>query len=331
MIVESLRGIEAFVRTVDAGSFSAAARQLGVSPVAVSRNVARLERNLGVQLLQRTTHTLSLTDEGRQLCETARASLAALAAACEATAERQSAPAGLVRVTTIVGFGRLYVVPLLAEFHARYPRVQVELVMSDRVVDTVLEGFDVGIRIGAAPQTSMVVRKLADISRVICAAPEYLARRGVPHAPDEIAWHDCIRHRSASTGRLTVWELRRDDPVSIVPEGPVTLNDLLAVGEAAVAGLGLAQLPAFIAAPHLRSGRLLPVLEGYSTASVPLVMFYPPRHRMAARVHAFTSFIRARLENHPDLALDMQRMAALSGTRLAPRPGVTTAAGSAPG
>jgi DNA-binding transcriptional LysR family regulator len=175
--MESLRGIVAFVRTVSAGSFSGAARQLGVTTVAVSRNVQRLERELGVRLLQRTTRSLSMTEEGRRLFEATRGALSALETAHEAIAERVSEPSGLVRILAVTGFSRLYVVPLLATMRARFPRLSFELQSSDRVVDMVEEGFDVGIRVGQVSDGHVVVRKLADVPRVICAAPDYLASR----------------------------------------------------------------------------------------------------------------------------------------------------------
>ena len=303
--MESLRSIVSFVRTASAGSFSAAARQLGVTTVSVSRNVQRLERNLGVRLLNRTTRSLSLTEEGRALYEMSRHALAELEAAHDAIVDRGAEAAGLVRATTVSSLGRLYVLPLLKEFRERYPKVQVELLATDRIVDMIAEGFDVGVRAGSVPDANIVVRKLADVPRVVCAAPAYIERQGEPAAPDDLVGHDCISFRLASTGRLMKWEFRRDgDPFAIEVRGSLVLNDMLAVCDAAVAGLGLAQLPTYLATPYLRDGRLQPVLIDFAPPEIAFFVHYPARRLQPARVRVFVDFLVDRLAGHPDLTFD---------------------------
>jgi DNA-binding transcriptional LysR family regulator len=166
------------------------------------------------------------------------------------------------------------------------------------------EGFDAGIRAGAIPDANIVARKLADVPRVVCAAPAYLERHGEPRAPRDLTAHDCIRYRSLQTGRTLRWEFGADAREGLDVEGSLTLNDMAAVCDAALAGHGLAQLPAFIAIAHLRSGRLMPVLTGYPAPAYALFLHYPARRLLPARVRAFVDFLLERLAGHPDLAFD---------------------------
>jgi len=308
--MESLRGIVAFVRTVSAGSFSGAARQLGVTTVAVSRNVQRLERQLGVRLLRRTTRSLGMTEEGRRLFEATRHALSALETAHEAIAERRSEPSGLVRILSMTGFARLHVLPLLSALRSRYPRLKLELQASDRVVDMVEEGFDVGLRIGTVQDGSVVVRKLADVPRVICASPEYLARRGTPRSLADLPEHDCIAYRSPSSGRIVKWEIDGALPSAHEAQAALTLNDMVAVGEAAITDHGLVQLPTYIATPPLRAGLLAPVLCELASTPAQVMLHYPARPLTPARVRVVVDFLYEQLHDHPDLTFDPRRIAA---------------------
>ena len=302
--MESLRGIVAFVRTASAGSFSEAARQLGVTTVAVSRNVQRLERELGVRLLRRTTRSLGMTEEGRRLFDATREALRALESAHEAIAERRSEPSGLVRILSMTGFSRLYVLPLLAVLRARYPRLTLELQASDRVVDMAEEGFDVALRIGAPAEGSLVARKLADVPRVVCASPDYLARRGVPATLADLAAHDCIAYRSPSSGRLVKWEAGPHAAEAVQASSVLTLNDMVAVCEAAMAGHGLAQLPTYIATPALRAGALVAVLRDVESRPAQLMLLYPARALTPARVRVVVDLLYERPHEHADLTFD---------------------------
>jgi len=319
--MESLRGIVAFVRTVSAGSFSEAARQLGVTTVAVSRNVQRLELELGVRLLRRTTRSLGMTDEGRRLFEATRHALSALETAHEAIAAQRIEPSGLVRILSMTGFSRLYVLPLLAALRARYPRLSLELQASDRVVDMVEEGFDVGLRIGKPGDGNVVVRKLADVPRVICASHDYLARRGVPRTLAELREHDVIAYRSPWNGRLVKWECGDCTAETPPANAVLTLNDMVAMCEAAIAGHGLAQLPTYLATPALRAGFLAPVLAEVESAPAQLTLHYPARPLTPARVRVVVDFLYEHLHGHPDLTFDPRALA--SGARA--EAGVATA------
>ena len=303
--MDSIRGITSFVRVAAAGSFSQAARQLGVSTVAVSRNVQRLEGELGVRLLNRTTRRVSLTEEGRALFETSRGALAELEAAHDTIAEKRREPAGLVRVTSATAFGRLYVLPLVGEFRARYPRIELELSLADRLIDMVGESYDVGIRAGQIPDSNSVVRKLADVPRFVCASPQYLMRHGAPQTPGQLAAHECIRYRSITNGRPRRWEFGGGSHLEgFEVRGRLILNDIQAVCDAALAGLGLAQLATYVATPYIRDGRLVPVLADYAPPHFPISVYYPARRLQAARARAFIDFLVERLTNHPDLVFD---------------------------
>jgi DNA-binding transcriptional LysR family regulator len=319
--MDSIRGITAFVRVASAGSFSQAARQLGVSTVAVSRNVQRLESELGVRLLNRTTRRVSLTEEGRALFETSRGALAELEAAHDSIAEKRSDPAGLVRITSASAFGRLYVLPLMGEFRARYPRIEVELSLADRLTDMTGESFDIGIRVGEIPQSNTVVRKLADVPRFVVASPQYLTRHGAPQTPGQLAGHECLRYRSIGSGKPMRWEFGRGAETQAYDVGGhLILNDVLAVCDAAIAGLGLAQLATFIATPHIRAGRLVPVLTQHAPPLFPLSLYYPARRLQPARARVLIEFLLKRLANHPDLIFDPR---CLGAGRAAGRPSIS--------
>ena len=203
-----------------------------------------------------------------------------------------------------IGFARLYVVPLLATLRARYPRLQFELQATDRSVDMVDEGFDLSIRFGAVSAANVVVRKLADIPRVICASPEYLARRGVPSSIEALADHECVAYRSPSTGRIVKWEFGGEAPQSYEPRAALTLNDMFAVCDAALAGNGLVQLPTFIATPRIRAGELVPVLVDRASSPAQLVIQYPARPLTPARVRVVVDDLFEKLRDHPDLTFD---------------------------
>jgi DNA-binding transcriptional LysR family regulator len=313
-VMDSIRGITSFVRVAAAGSFSQAARQLGVSTVAVSRNVQRLESELGVRLFHRTTRRVSLTEEGRALFESSRGALAELEAAHDTIAERRTEPEGVVRVTSARAFGRMYILPLLGEFRTRYPRIEVELGFADRVVDMIAESYDVGIRVGQMPDSNTVVRKLADVPRFVCASPRYLMQHGAPQTPGQLSAHECIRYRSISSGRPRRWEFGRGaEVVGYDVRGHLILNDILAVCDAAVAGLGLAQLATFVATPHIREGQLVPVLTDYAPPLFPVSLCYPARRLQPARARVFVDFVVERLTHHPDLLFDPRSLESTVG------------------
>ncbi|MBI3495887.1 MAG: LysR family transcriptional regulator [Proteobacteria bacterium] len=309
--VESIRGVIGFVRTVAAGSFAAAAKELGVSPVAVSKNVQRLERRLGVRLLQRSTRKLSLTEEGRVFYQRCAEPLRELESAQSVVKDKARAPAGRLRVTSISPFGRTYVLPLLPAFSRLYPEIEVELHLDDAISDMIAEGYDIGIRAGQIKDGTMVVREIAPLHFVVCGAPSYLAQRGMPQTPADLARHNCLRlRRSAPAGALG-WRLGPEQaPVSPPIGGNFLANDVTTLVTAAVHGHGLAFAPLPLVLPLFRSGALMPLLTDWISQPAHLFMHYPNRRHLPARVRSFVKFMLERFRQDPDLTSDPRALVA---------------------
>jgi DNA-binding transcriptional LysR family regulator len=307
-----------FVRTVAAGSFAGAAKELGISPVAVSKNVQRLERQLGVRLLQRSTRKLSLTQEGRLFYERCTGPLKELESAQSAVKDTGRSPAGTLRVTSISPFGRSYVLPLLPAFSRLYPDIEVELHLDDAISDMIAEGYDVGIRAGEMKDASMVVREIAPLYFVVCGAPAYLRQKGTPQKPADLADHNCLRlRRRAHVGRAPNWLL---GPKSVAVSPPVrgnfVANDITTLVMAAVHGHGLVFAPLPLVLPLFRSGALVPVLPEWTSKPAHVFIHYPNRKHLPARVRSFVDFMLDNLRKNPDLTSDPQALlAAITGTK----------------
>ena len=255
--------LQTFVNAVERGSFSAAARQGGVSASAVSKLVSRLEQRLQTRLFNRSTRSLSLTAEGSALFERARRILTELAEA-ELCVRHAEAPAGLVRISTSASFATHMLAPLVPAFRTRYPAIDLVLVQSDAVVDLLGDRFDIALRSGALRSSALRARKLGESGMVIVGAPAYLARTGTPADPDALGQHSRIG--LCYTRADNDWPLRDPDGRSIrvpIPEG-VRTNDGEGLRHLALAGAGLARLPRFTVAADIAAGRLVPVLEGYN-------------------------------------------------------------------
>jgi DNA-binding transcriptional LysR family regulator len=262
---ERLSGVAEFVDVVDAGSFAAAGERLGVTRSAVAKTVARLEQRLGVRLLQRTTRSLSLTDEGHAYYEQCRRVLGELSAVEAALDHGRREPSGRLRISAPVLFGRQCVAPVMRRLVEQHPRLNVELSFSDRVSDLVEDGFDLAVRIGTLPDHgTLVARRLGVQHMGICASPAYLARHGKPKDFDELAAHTGIAYGRA--GQSAPWRMRTAD--GVVREcrlaSRLWFDDLLAIADAAAAGAGLAWLPCWLMAPYLNEGRLEIVMDSKS-------------------------------------------------------------------
>jgi DNA-binding transcriptional LysR family regulator len=292
--------IATFVRVVERGGFAAAAEGTGLTASGVSRTVTRLEDRLGVRLLQRSTRRLTLTSEGETMLARGREILAAIEAAeAEVTAARGK-PRGLLRVNTSTAFARHRLVPRLAGFHARYPDVVVELSVNDRRVDALAEQFDLVIRTGPVGDSSLVARKLEEGSRVICASPVYLARRGTPETPGDLARHDCLLLQGIT--RLSEWRFRENGRVferSITPIMSCDTAEILL--DMALAGLGIVRLASFMVQDALRARRLVPLLQDqHLPEPVPVTALMPPGRQHLPRVRAFLDFLAARADGAGD-------------------------------
>ena len=309
--VESIRGVVGFVRTVAAGSFAGAAKALGVTPVAVSKNVQRLERQLGVRLLQRSTRKLSLTEEGRLFYARCTGPLQELENAQSAVREKGASSSGTLRVTAISPFGRTYVLPLLPAFSRLYPRIEVEMHLDDRISDMIAEGYDVGIRVGAMRDGSMVVREIAPLHFVVCGAPAYLAEHGTPASVADLAKHNCLRMRAraAQPDRAPNW-LLGPKRIAVTPpvRGNFISNDITTLVTAAVHGQGLVFAPLPLVLPLFRTGTLAPVLPECISQPAHIFIHYPERRQLPMRVKSFVSFMLERLRGNPDLGSDAQSL-----------------------
>ena len=310
--LESISGVIGFVRTVAAGSFAGAAKQLGVSPVAVSKNVQRLERRLGVRLLQRSTRKLSLTEEGRLFYERCTGPLRELESAQAAVKDTGRSPAGRLRVTSVSPFGRTYVLPLLPAFSRHYPEIEVELHLDDAVSDMIAEGYDVGIRAGEIRDSTMIVREIAPLHFVVCGAPSYLEKHGTPRKPADLAGHNCVRLKGRTTpARPANWLLSPNKtPASPPVSGNFFANDLTTLVMAAVHGHGLVLAPLPLVLPLFRSGALMPVLPDCMSKPAHLFMHYPNRKHLPMRVRSFVNFMLERFRKNPDLVSDPQLLVA---------------------
>lgn len=305
MATDSMRGVVSFVRTVAAGSFAAAARELGISPVAVSKNVGRLERELGIRLLQRSTRELGLTEEGRLLYERCAGPLRELEGARNAVHERTRAVTGTVRVTGVTPFTLNFVLPLIPAFTQAYPHVEIELHLDDDVSDMIAEGYDVGFRAGRIQSATVVARRIATLPFVICCAPGYLTGRLPLQTPADLAAHNCLRLRHRASGRLVGWTLVRGTTEVAPPiRGNFVSNDLTALVTAAVHGQGLVYAPLPRVLPLLRSGALKLVLPDWFWPGIEVFLHYPSRKGLPARVRAFVRFMLERLRKNPDLQTD---------------------------
>ncbi len=287
-----------FTLLVKQGSLAAAAQQLGVTPPAVSKRLAAIERRLGVRLLQRTTRRIGLTPEGETfLVEGARV-LAELEALERTVSGSQAMPKGLLRVSATLGFGRQRIAPVLSRFARQYPEVEVQLHLSDRPVNLVEQGFDLQLRFGELPDARLTARLLARNRRVLCASPAYLKRAGPPSSPRDLARHACLFIRE-SDETFGSWHLRngsRSETVKV--RGPLASNDGECVLGWALDGHGILMRSRWEAAPLLRSGRLKPVLPEWSLPPADIYAVFPTRSHLSAKTRALVDFLVAAFERH---------------------------------
>ena len=287
-----LTGMMVFAKVAEAKSFSAAARRLGISKSSVSKQVAWLERTLKARLLNRTTRRLGLTETGAAFYEHCARMLAEAEAAELAVSRLHAAPRGVLKVTVPAAFGHLHVAPAVPEFLARFPEVTVQIVMNDRPVDLVEEGFDVAIRLTGTPPPNTVARKLAIIRWAVCATPEYLDRRGAPETPQELARHNCLFYSFLETS--AEWRFRAAaGETRVRVAGNFTVNNSEAIREAALKGIGIALLPTFAVGEDLRAGRLRRVLAGHEpqgTFGSEVYAVYLPTRYLSPKVRAFVDF-----------------------------------------
>ncbi|MDT7836992.1 LysR family transcriptional regulator [Aquabacterium sp. OR-4] len=280
------------------GSLAATAQQLGVTPPAVSKRLAAIERRLGVRLLQRTTRRISLTPEGETYLTDGARVLEELDALERSVSGSRALPRGLVRVCATLGFGRRHIAPALSAFARGYPDVEVQLQLTDRPVNLVEQGFDLQIRFGELPDARLTARLLAHNQRLLCAAPAYLKRAGVPAAPRDLGRHACLFIRE-SDETFGSWHLRQGGKTETVKvRGPLASNDGECVLGWALDGHGILMRSAWEAAPMLRTGRLRRVLADWSLPAAQVYAVFPSRSHLSAKTRALVDFLIARFEPH---------------------------------
>lgn len=299
--MDNLPAMAVFARVAEAKSFSRAAERLGVSKSAASKHVAGLERALGARLLNRTTRTLSLTEVGAQFYEHCARMLAEAEAAELAVSRLKAEPRGVLRVSTPAAFGRLHIASAIPDFLARYPEIQVEMVMNDRPIDLAEEGFDVAIRLTAEPAPGTVARRLAPIRWVVCASPGYLQRHGTPRAPRDLAGHNCLFY--SFLNRTADWRFKgRDGEARVRVTGNFTVNNSVAIRETLLKGLGVGLMPTFTVGVDLERGVLKQLLPGYRPQGPygsDVYAVYLPSRYVLPKVRAFVDFFLDRFGPEP--------------------------------
>ena len=293
-----LDAMEIFAEVVETEGFSAAARSLGVSKSAVSKQVGRLEDSLGVRLLNRTTRRLSLTEAGATFYAACRRVLDEAEAAERAVSNLSAAPRGLLKLNAPMSFGFLHLAGAIPQFHARFPQITLDAAMNDRFVDLVEEGYDVALRIGDLRDSSLIARRVAPCRTVTCASPDYLARRGRPEKPEDLRDHDCLLYANMAQPRE--WPLLGPAGLQKVKvEGPLLANNGDVLCGAALGGMGIARLPTFIVGRHLREGRLEAVLPGFPVPEQGIHAVYPHSRNLSVKVRVFVDFLAERFGPEP--------------------------------
>jgi DNA-binding transcriptional LysR family regulator len=293
-----------FVRTVEAGSFTAVARDLNSSQPTVSRQIAVLEEHLGCLLFQRTTRTLALTDDGRTFYDHAIRTLEAAAEAESAVGRRRAKPSGTLRLACSGVFGRLHIVPRLARFRARYPDIDIALMMSDGFSDLVEEGIDLAIRVGAVTDAGLVARRIGLSRRVAVATPAYLKARGRPEHPTDLGMHDCIVYDRLLAGAN--WSFKTGEgPLSVAVKGPIHVNNTEAVRAAILEGLGIGYVPAWhFVDGEIEGGRVELLFRPFEPDPQPISVVYPSRRFLPPKVRAMIDYLTAEFALDPRLRVE---------------------------
>lgn len=288
--------MEAFVAVVREGGFSAAARKLALTPSALSKQVGRLEQRLEVSLLHRNTRHVQLTDIGRAYYEGSRAIVQQIVDLEDTVTEHRAGPRGTVRVSLPPGLMRTQILGMLSDFYRRYPDVRLVFESSDRYLDLVDEGIDVAVRVGELTDSSLIARRIARFHRIVVAAPQYIEEHGAPQAPAELATHNCLAV-GVNQRSMNRWEfVGPDGPELITVSGNFEANTMEAVHDAAVAGIGIARVSPFLAAPALTAGQLRPLLERFvPPARATLQVVYPPKRHLSGAVRVFIDALVAHL------------------------------------
>ncbi len=290
-------GLDEFVAVAECGQFTAAAERLGLSSSQVSRQIARLEERLHTRLFYRTTRKVALTEAGQTFLQHCQRLQDAREEALNAIGDLGSEPKGLLRMTCAVAYGERFIVPLVTAFMARHPRLSVEIELSNRTLDLVQDGFDIAIRLGRLQDSRMLATRLAPRRMYLCASADYLQRYGRPHSLSELARHNCL------IGSSDVWSFQLEGrEASQRINGNWRCNSGQAVLDAALAGLGLCQLPDYYVLEHLRSGALVSLLENHQPPNTAVWALYPQQRHLSPKVRQLIDALRYGLAQRPEYA-----------------------------
>ena len=292
--MDRFAAMSVFAKVVELGNFARAAERLELSTSAVSRQVADLEARLQTRLLNRTTRKLSLTEGGHAFYERCVQVLVDLEEAEQAAAQTSLVPRGTIKLTCGQSFGLLYLAPAMAEFLERYPEVKFDVSLSDRVVDLVEEGFDLGVRIGALGPANLIARKLGETKLIACASRAYLEKHGTPRVPEDLGKHNCVTYAYVPDSNL--WRFRDPEGVeqTVTVSGNLHANNGDLLTQAAVNGIGIVYEPDFIVGPALAARQVVRLLEGWEPAPLGIYAVYASRKHLSAKVRAFVDFMSAR-------------------------------------
>lgn len=290
--MDKLQAMEVFMKVVDAGGFTRAAEQLHMPKATVSTLVQALENRLSVKLLNRTTRQVNVTADGAAYYEHCRRILGDIRDTEDSLSRTHASPSGRLRVEVPSGLGQRVIIPALPDFYRRYPDIAMEMGCGDRPVQLIEEGVDCAVRGGALRDSTLIARRVGVLHFITCATPEYLALHGRPAHPDQLAGHDCICYIRSSTKQLLGWDFERNgESLRSTPHGRFAVNSSEALMMAGLAGLGIMQLPSFLADDYLRSGKLERVLGDWDTDPVPLHVVYPQNRHLSATVRAFVEWV----------------------------------------
>mgnify|MGYP002713090026 FL=1 len=291
--------IQAFVQIAHSGTLTAAAAQLQVAKSALSRRLAELEARLGVELFHRSTRKLSLTESGRQFYEYCVRILDDLTEAEHSVSQQHQDVSGQIKVAAPLSFGLMHLGPAMIEFQQRHPGIRFDIDFNDREVDLIQEGYDVGIRIAELKDSSLIARKLATLSMVVCASAEYLRQHGEPQTPMDLQQHQCLTYSYLPHPDHWTFRDRQGEVINVRVNTTLSSNNGGFMCDAALAGLGIVRQPTFIAYQAIASGKLIPVLRDYEIASYNAYAIYPPTRHLSRRVRQFVDFLVERFAGQP--------------------------------
>jgi DNA-binding transcriptional LysR family regulator len=306
-MLDTLRGLYVFAHVAETQSFSRAAERLHITKSAVSKHVAQLEQQLGVQLIVRSTRKLALTEAGDRVYASSAQMAGEAQAAHEAAHQHSSKIAGTLRITAPAALARIYLMPLIHDFVARYPDISIELVVGDAFVDLVAERIDVALRIGGRTDASLITRRVSPVELLLVASPEYLAKHGAPKQPADLVKHTWLVHAPTVNSVTKVKLTNGKRTESVEGRGRVYCNDGPTNIAGALAGLGILAVPDFEVAHEVHAGLLVRLLPGWRMSDVALHLVFPPRKHVLARVRAFSDFIVERFTDPPWSCAQMKK------------------------